>query len=304
MMKRRFAFLLPLVLCLAGAASAQSLHLTNADLDATLLQSDGQETPSLPEGDAPEAAPRRWWPLLASAAVPGLGELTTGHLRGIPMIAIDAAIWAGVYTKNKEGNDAEEDFEAFALEHWSEEEWANALAAGTLDPFFPEDDYGQGSTPDDVALYVSRDADEREWFENAGKWDQFAWGWREFWDDNWNALNHPDFIGPDFYAPQPGAGNSDTWFFADNPTMTPLRRQYIEMRDESNSAFETRDTLLSAALLLRVVSVLQMVYLEGFVGRRYDATDEMQLGMNQPQASWNATAAATGSGVVAWRMTW
>ena len=112
----------------------------------------------------------------------------------------------------------------------------------------------------------------------------------------------PDFIGADLYQPQ--VGLSDTWFYSDNAKMTPLRKQYIEMRDASNSAYETRDTFLSAALLLRVVSVLQMVYLEGFVGRRYDAPDEAQLSLSTPQASWSAKAAATGSGVVAWRMTW
>jgi hypothetical protein len=301
---RRLVFLIPLLLCVSGPAAAQSLRLTNADLDAVLLQQDERSTPTLPRGNSGAAAPRRWWPLLASAAVPGLGEISTGHLRGIPMIAIDAGIWVGVVTKHKEGKDKEDDFEAFALEHWSEAEWTAALAAGTLDPFFPPEDYGQGSTPDDVALYVSREDDEREWFENAGKWDQFAWGWREYWDDTWNAVHHPDFIGPDFYAPQPGPGNGDTWFFGDNPTMTPLRREYIGMSQASNDAFETRDTFLSAALLLRVVSVLQMIYLEGFVGRRYESAEDMQLGMAGPQASWNATAGAAGSGMVAWRMTW
>ena len=30
---------------------------------------------------------------VASAALPGLGELTTGYMRGIPMIAVDAGIF-------------------------------------------------------------------------------------------------------------------------------------------------------------------------------------------------------------------
>ena len=138
--------------------------------------------------------------------------------------------------------------------------------------------------------------------ENAGKWNEFAWGWREYWDPDWNFENNFDRIGRDYYLPQPGL--PDTWFYGDNATMTPLRKQYIEIREESNSAFETRDTLLSAALLLRVVSVLQVVYLEGFIGRRYDSPDESQLSLATPQGSWRATANATGSGMVAWRMTW
>lgn len=291
--------LLLAVVCVADPASATSLRLSSADLDA-VLQDEGDDAAPHPSLDADDAAPRRWWPIALSAVLPGLGEITTGNKRGIPMIAVDAAIWWGVYSKNQEGNDIEKEFEAFALEHWSEEKWAEELAKvdGNLSQFFPE--YA-GKTPDAVPLYVSREEDEREWFENAGKWDEFAWGWREFWDDSWNAANHPGFIGPDFYAPQ--LGLVDTWFYADNATMTPLRKQYIELRESSNSSFDTRDTLLSAALLMRVFSVLQMVYLEGFVGRRYDAA-EPELGFATPQAGWTASSAVSGSGLVAWRMTW
>jgi len=290
--------LLLAVVCAAGPAGASSLRLSNADLDA-VLQEDESEAISLPSTDDADAAPRRWWPIALSAIMPGLGEVSTGNNRGIPMIAVDAAIWWGVYSKQQDGEDREEEFEAFALEHWSEQKWTEALANGDLVDFFPE--YGAGTTPSDVPLYVPREVDEREWFENAGKWDEFAWGWREYWDDTWNAVHNADFLGADFYAPQ--AGLSDTWFFADNASMTPLRKQYIEMRDQSNSAFEQRDTLLSAALLLRVFSVLQMVYLEGFVGRRYEAA-EPELGLATPQGAWTAQTAVSGSGLVAWRMTW
>jgi hypothetical protein len=301
MIRRRIApvpMLLLAVACFAGPAAASSLRLTTADLDA-VLQEDDSNAVSLPSIDNADTAPRRWWPIALSAILPGLGEVSTGNNRGIPMIAVDAAIWWGVYSKQQDGNDLEKEFEAFALEHWSEEKWTQALANGDLVDFFPA--YDSGTLPEDVPLYVPRDVDEREWFENAGKWDDFAWGWREFWDDTWNATHNADFIGADFYAPQ--VGLSDTWFFADNATMTPLRKQYIEMRDESNSAYQTRDTLLSAALLLRVFSVLQMVYLEGFVGRRYDAA-EPALGLAAPQGAWSAQTAVSGSGLVAWRMTW
>lgn len=305
MIASRTVLTLALLLALAGpaAASGDGLRLTTADLDAVL--SDEQAgTLQLPDAYGEhETAPRRWWPLALSAVLPGLGEITTGHMRGIPMMAADGAIWWFVYDKQKEGNDKEDEFEAFALKHWSEEEWTQALADGDLDPFFPDEDYGVGTVPSDVPLYVPRSVDEREWFENAGKWDQFAWGWREYWDPEWNAIHYPDrFPIADFYAPVPG--QRDTWFYEDNATMTPLRRQYVEMRQASNDAFETRDTLLSAALLLRVFSVLQMVYLEGFVGRRYDGAEDPELGRATPQAGWQAHAGADGNGLVAWRLSW
>jgi len=293
------SMLLLVVACIAAPASATNLRLSNVDLDA-VLQDEGDDAISVRSFDVSDAAPRRWWPIALSAVLPGLGEISTGNKRGIPMIAVDAAIWWRVYSKHQDGEDLEAEFEKFMLEHWDEDKWTEELARtdGNLSQFFPE--YA-GKTPDAVPLYVSRDADEREWFENAGKWDEFAWGWREYWDDTWNAEVHPGFIGPDFYAPQ--SGLVDTWFFADNPTMTPLRKQYIELREESNNAFETRDTFLSAALLMRVFSVLQMVYLEGFVGRRYESA-EPELGLSTPQSGWTASSAVSGSGMVAWRMTW
>jgi hypothetical protein len=301
---------LPLLLLLTGLATgarAQDLHLTTADLDA-VLQEEVDESPTLPELDESGTAPRRWWPILASAVVPGLGELSTGYMRGIPMIAVDAAIWTGVVINQNEGNDKEKEFEAFADQHWSEEKWREAVEQAEGSGYPPNDNFGawypqyRGKSADEIPLYVSREEDEREWYENAGKWNEFAWGWREYWDPDWNFENNFDRIGRDYYLPQPGL--PDTWFYGDNATMTPLRKQYIEIREESNSAFETRDTLLSAALLLRVVSVLQVVYLEGFIGRRYDSPDESQLSLATPQGSWRATANATGSGMVAWRMTW
>jgi|GEM_PF-5674768 len=283
------AALLAVFILLAAApasASAGSLRLSNEDIDAVLQDGDDGSQPQLPDLPGTQMAPRRWWPLALSAVLPGLGEVTTGHMRGLPMIAIDGAIWYGVYSKQQDGNDKEAEFEAFALEHWSEDEWEIALANGDLEPFFEE--FGVGTSKDDVPLYVPREVDEREWFENAGKWDQFAWGWREYWEDG--------------YQPEPGF--PEDWFFADNPTMTPLRNEYILMRESSNDDFETRDTLLSAALLLRAFSVLQMIYLEGFVGRRYEAAGEVKLSMSEPTGGWSASSSATGSGMVAWRMSW
>ena len=109
----------------------------------------------------------------------------------------------------------------FIEEHWSEEQFVLALATGALEGFFPE--YGPGSTPEDVPLYVRKDADPDGWYTNILTWDVFAFGWREYWDDAWNAANHPDFLGSEFYEPQ--TGMPDTWFFAQDPLGTPLREQ-------------------------------------------------------------------------------
>ena len=44
-------------------------------------------------------------------------------------------------------------------------------------------------------------------------------------------------------------------------------------RVESNDAYQTRDNLVSISALLRLFSVVQMAYLEGFIGNRFAAAD-------------------------------
>lgn len=199
----------------------------------------------LPTWQGEAGGPRRWWPLVLSAAVPGLGEAITGHWWGYGMIAADGGLLFAALDKRQEGEDLEDEYKAFADEHYSEDEWRLALSQGDLEPYFPR--LTAGSSAEDVDLYVTKEEDEREWYENIGKWDQFAWGWREYWEEDFDPGDpaNPDFI-------------------------TPLRQKYVDLRGESNDAFGRSDTYLTISLLLRVASVLQMAYLEGFIGGRYN----------------------------------
>jgi hypothetical protein len=224
-------------------APAPRLLMTDAQIAAALRQDEGEapgEALSLEEPSDP--APKRWWPVALSAVIPGLGEAVTGHKRGYFFIAADAASWYSVKHFDDEGNEKEDEYEAFALAHWSEEEWTASLAAGEMNDYFG---YPAGSTPEDVPLYVSREEDEREWFENLGKWDVFYWGW----DDGFPS----GFLPEDF----------------DPMYQTPNRKEYVAMRGESNDAFSNRDKFLTLNLITRVISVLDVAYLEGFIGGRY-----------------------------------
>lgn len=234
-------------------------------------------------------APRRLWAVLASAAVPGLGEALTGRwLRGGALIAADAVVWSVRIDKNGEGDDLEAEYKEFALENWSQDAWARAVGGdpdSTIDANFDLWREAVGAvgatTIDDIALYVSRAEDEREWFENAGKWDVFAWGWREFHDaaymdatygttnPRFAEVYRPDPLPEDFQEGDPDP--RDFWFDRSDALRTPLRDEYVGIRNASNDAYETRDQMTTVLLLTRVFSVLQMAYLEGFVGGRYDA---------------------------------
>jgi len=253
------------------AESAREALRRSLTLDApsSILEQDGDEV-TLDDGRGP--APRRWWPILLSAVVPGLGEAATGHMRGYFLIGTDAALIAGAVSKQNDGEDAEVEYKAFADEHYDEEVWEahlrGDLVSGSIMDFFDV-----GTTPDSVPLWVSREEDEREWYENIGKWEPFFFGWREYW---------PISAGGEGYWP------SDT----NSVFSTELQRKYVDMRGESNDAFARRDDFVNISLLLRVFSVLQMTYLEGFIGGRYDAPADLtpgEIGMQiHPEMAWFA----------------
>ena len=259
---------------IAADGGSARLHLTDAEVDA-LLQSDDEVSWS--DAGLDGAAPRRWWAPLASAVVPGLGEVLTRRWHGAALIAADAFVWSQWFDKNSEGSDLEDEYRAFITEkgHWNEAQWQAAIngtgaAAQAYEAW--RNELGGYGDYENVPLWVTREEDEREWFENAGKWDIFAFGWREFWDGEYQQNQADEVTLGQLYRPQPGDPN--TWYFDQSPYLTPLRREYQELRIASNDAFATRDNYTYAALLTRVFSTLYMAYVEGFIGGRYDDASE------------------------------
>ncbi|MCB1149980.1 hypothetical protein KDK88_00420, partial [bacterium] len=119
----------------------------------------------------------------------------------------------------------------------------------------PNDDPGTFYYPEysnytDLSLWVSRLDDEREYYENAGKWDQFVFGW-------------DDFVDPrELYGVGEVSGG-DSHLLRDNAAVSQHRMIYREMRQDSNDAFHTRDNLVYFNMLTRVFSVLQVAWLGG-----------------------------------------
>jgi len=183
-------------------------------------------------------------PMLLSLLMPGLGEATMGYKRGYLMMAVDAAAWFGVAKYHQDGVDKRDAYKAYLDDHWSEDRLAAAFGSDPND--FPGTFYYGVNDYTDLSLWVSREDDEREWYENAGKWDQFVFGWDDFTDPrNW--------VGP-------GATTAD---LKDDIRVSANRLTYRDMRQDSNDAFHTRDNLVYFNMLTRVFSVLQVAWLGG-----------------------------------------
>ena len=205
-------------------------------------------------------------PMVMSAILPGLGEAYRGHKRGYLLMALDIAAWIGGIHYKNEGEQMRDDYIAYADEHWREDKLAAAY-----DPIPPGgyddaalvyvQEFGRKYFPlvqdyTDLDLWVSKEDDAREYYENLGKWDQFVFGWDDFIRADDPRLSDPYGTG------------YDSWNIDDlRQQWTSSHRDiYRGMRVESNDAFEKQDRFLYVNIFLRVFSVLQVAYLEGLMG--------------------------------------
>ncbi|MBU0741212.1 hypothetical protein KJ554_02525, partial [bacterium] len=198
-------------------------------------------------------------PMLLSLLLPGLGEATMGYRRGYVMMALDIASWVGVKHYHDLGNEKRDAYYAYLDAHWSESALAAAFGSSTdfAGTFFYGDTMDDSADYQTLSLWVSREADEREYYENAGKWDQFVFGWDDFWDPrSWPEYNDGSWVDL-------------TTSILKDARVSSHREIYRAMRIDSNDQFERRDTLIYVNMFTRLFSMFQVAYLGGvFSGGR------------------------------------
>ncbi len=193
-------------------------------------------------------------PILMSLVVPGAGEIYLGHPSGLPLVALDAFSWIRMKKHDDAGNEVRDAYFVYAENHWSEDQLDAAF-----DPLNDEYPYVAGAGRDyfpdvqnkeDLPLWVSREDDEREYFENLGKWDQFVFGW------------------DDFTRPEDLPGYTPTGTLQDlrQPGVSLHREIYRGMRILSNDHFEARDRYVYLNIATRIVSAFHVAWLQGLLG--------------------------------------
>lgn len=198
------------------------------------------------------------WPLLMSVVVPGAGEIYLGHeTRALPLLALDIVGWLGVKKYHDEGHDLRDQYYAYADAHWSEQKLEAAFGVPVDDYsgsyYFPNvsRDPDTGLYRTSLPLWVSAEADRREYYENLGKWDQFIFGW-------------DDFVDPrEFMDPDPLQGDITA---LQDPRASLHRQEYRRLRNLSNDKFTKRDRFLYLNMATRLFSVFQVAWLEGLLG--------------------------------------
>jgi hypothetical protein len=190
-----------------------------------------------PETVTSSASQQSYWPMLYSALVPGLGELTMGYKgRGIALMAVDVAAWIGYFSLHSDGLDQRDAYEAFADMHWEQQKFIDdhplvyPLQGQTQDYLEEQGQAVSGSGGDWWTGYipwVSKEDDKQHYYENIGKYDWFVSGWSDY-----------------------------------DPTVDPplaksaLRDQYVDMRNESNNSLDDANAFVWVSLAARAVSLV------------------------------------------------
>ena len=230
-----------------------TVHFESAREAATLQSEPGvlrRQSPSFADEFAAGQTPGRqsWWPLLYSAIVPGTGELSMGYeKRGVFLMALEVAAWAGYFYNHEEGLDKREDYERFADVNWDTQRWADQHfdVYPTFTGFTPEqmDSVGQvksgnGAWPG-YNPGVSKEDDRQHYNENIGKYDWYISGWGDY---------DPDLA----------------------PHNTELRDTYRAMRKESNDQLDSANQFIYLSLATRVFSLVETSVLIIKARKAYD----------------------------------
>jgi len=271
---RSLALVMLILIALVGTTVAQdsSWLLRQADLQVASVTGSLPATTFADDAGDPEFGGRSVGrtsgrspaiPMLMSLALPGAGEAYLGYKRGYLQMALDAGSWVAASHYNGKGEDKKAEYYDFADKHWSLAKLDAAYDANYESR--PDIDYdylymdGDGldyfntvETPLDsyldLPLWVSAEADRREYYENLGKWDQFVFGWDDYEDPR-------NFMDTDVVNIR---NLQDTRTSANRET-------YRDMRQASNDYFSKRDRFIYMSVAFRLFSVLQVAYLEGLL---------------------------------------
>jgi len=214
----------------AGLAAREAIVDTQAD------RASFDRYFSFQEESTPQV--QSYWPVLYSALVPGLGELTMGYeKRGIALMVMEVAAWSGYFVKHSDGLDKRDEYEAFADAHWDMQKWLYDHPCSTADSTLESVEEcgkassGSGSWPGYIP-WVSKEEDKQHYYENIGKYDWYISGWAD-----WDAARVP-------YAEH-----------------TDLRTQYRDMRAESNNALDDANAFVWVSVAARAFSIAETAIL-------------------------------------------
>ncbi|MCE5249494.1 hypothetical protein LLG96_04655 [bacterium] len=193
-----------------------------------------------------------------SLLLPGLGETYVGSKRGIAFLGVEAISWWMYFTNTNKGFDLEDDFRAFADEHWHYND--DTDSAGNpidfnywkwLDYKYIKDKSIGPEDYDRIEAELEKNADisvhqlphppNQQYYEMIGKYPQFVYGWEDIDDLNDTVRNTNGTIN---YNENIKNIQSD------------IRNKYEDMRYDSNKKLKAGQRGIHLMIINRVLSAI------------------------------------------------
>jgi len=204
---------------------------------------------------------------LMSMVVPGTGQLyADAKWRALIYAGVEAVGWTFWATSKAKGNRLEEDYQDYADQNWALDRWyINSLTNEQSGPsrgsfgshhiyveyqgmeYQAHEDTLNKYLPDWESLMASGTIDPirtRDFYENIGKYDQFAGGWDDFSDYN---------------------AEADTLY------MSPLRDDYLTQRLNSNDAFKMATNFVYVLMFNHLISAFDA----NIAAKKYRSEDQV-----------------------------
>lgn len=194
--------------------------------------------------------------VLLSAILPGAGQYyAKSPIMAAAFLAIEIGAWAGVAIYHKEGMDKEDEFKAYADDHWIylDDVFSSTYSSAQGNP---ADEFTYLEYEYWVATEFGNPNREGEYAEGLDEWEQLDWDSKLDYLPS-NGFTHelqPDEKDQQYYEmigkyDQFGAGWPDAYDAEDNPfdednpwrfkTYNQVRENYLNLRKDSNDALDT-----------------------------------------------------------------
>ncbi len=161
---------------------------------------------------------------LASAILPGAGQLLEGRNRAFAYLGAETMAWIAHFAWLDAGNKKEGEYEAYARRHWDLDRW-RATADSCLTAIPPGVNRADAES---TLIHFLDEENYQHYYEDIGKLEAYRGGWDDF--------------------PCPADPNAIV--------ISPNRGEYRSMRDDSNSYLDKARFATTFAFLNRVVSAV------------------------------------------------
>ncbi|UCF06741.1 MAG: hypothetical protein JSV33_06865 [bacterium] len=182
--------------------------------------------------------------ILFSALLPGAGEFylfldskqKSVLARASVFMALEGYLWYGYHHNHSWGEELKRKYEEYADAHWDLDRFLHQHPCCSP-PFGCEsyEEYNEICSGELYFLFIPKEVDREEYYENIGKYDSFVFGW-----DDWD-------------------NQLDYW--------TPHRQTYWQMRVDSNDYLLKGDQHLMLLLVNRVISIIDAGWLAYRMGK-------------------------------------